>query len=1091
LAWRAAAAAARQAAQHKRVIQAILDPSQNLAAVRDGDPVIRAAAAWEAVQNDPSPGTIRRALAAAGDPPSDGLEPVEQRFLRMLDPDGDLPATAWSQPPALIQSALHNRARAEQLAAPPDERVHYAVRPLVEAADADRRRAEDNLFVGGADELSEAASQASLAEAAYQQAAGRSARLARAYDVRDRAWWQLPYLAQWLAGRPEPDKTQLAQLAERDRQLATAYEAILANHALAERIERYVDDCLKSPDADNERDEQLDQAALLVERKLDPLLRFLQDRYAEVLRQAKDQRTLREIDALLSVPLVTGIQRRELRDTYREIAARPSGYGEPVGTTKPAAAAAHLQLQRMLRWPQHPALAILDAPVRSGAQPVRSDPTQGAKADRDSAAVDVQAAIDQFARDAQAVRVRLAAANDIVSALASGPASRNRSTPRPARAGLAQADSLVRAAAPLWGTSGIVAADPIAALFRFDLAELLLWQADRALEDFWGPAGGPSGKIPYFAAVAESYRKSARQLNPRDDDAWQRQGQLLARRQRAAREFLVAGTGDTRPVSEAAAIDKDVAVKVAGNLPRGKAALAVYDPAHAPVEVRAKQDKEFQPRFSVPIHGPATNASFALVLRPPGNTGAGPSQDANGPWQLAGLYRGHKSISHFHVLPLGRGLELVHRRQPKPTATVTVLGEAKMPGSLVFVLDCSYSMKKPGQTNGRMNAARRGLINILQRLADVGGYRVSLWLYGHRVAVSGTTYEPVWNPDWPNRVADPLPSDDVEQVASADPLDRASLDDFVELLNKAQPWGRTPLYRSIVDAINNELARQPKEFPRRLIVITDGTDLVHQQGDRWRPREGTLRTEEDVAKAFRDDHRGGEEDRIRLDVVGVAIDDGAAQLKKFIEEDDDIRGRYHPVNDLNLLLNEITKALGLYKFTLREAGPGGGPQFPERSLGESIEVDTREPGRREFDVRLVGADPPVHGGVAIEGGEALQLYLNRELDLWRLVHRRYNRDGEISDECEGNVNPLAQSSSGPFNPRQFYVAAHRPELLAGASVRFPISIQNGTAEEFSPRPAEAWVEIEPVFEPARDGVFAYPIYDLSFEDARSVPVLDC
>jgi hypothetical protein len=365
---------------------------------------------------------------------------------------------------------------------------------------------------------------------------------------------------------------------------------------------------------------------------------------------------------------------------------------------------------------------------------------------------------------------------------------------------------------------------------------------------------------------------------------------------------------------------------------------------------------------------------------------------------------------------------------------------------------------------------------------------VSLWLYGHRVGVD-LAGQPAWNPAWPNRV-DLLPSDDVDQVASTDRLDRASLDEFVELLNKAQPWGRTPLHRSIVDVINNELAREPKEFPRRLIVITDGVDNVTGPADRWRPRQGTLRTEGDVARAFRDDHQGRMEDRIRLDVVGVAID-GAAQLEQFIERDPNIRGRYHPVNDLNLLLNEITKALGLYKFTLQEAGPGGGRQFPERSLGESITVEMREQGRREFDVRLVGAEPPVRGGVAIEGGEALQLYLNRDLDLWRLVHRRYDRDGETSDQCEGNVNPLARSSSDPFNPRQFYVAAHRPELLAGASVRFPISIQNGTAEEFSPRPAEAWVEIEPVFEPAREGVFAYPIYDLSFEDARSVPVLDC
>jgi hypothetical protein len=68
------------------------------------------------------------------------------------------------------------------------------------------------------------------------------------------------------------------------------------------------------------------------------------------------------------------------------------------------------------------------------------------------------------------------------------------------------------------------------------------------------------------------------------------------------------------------------------------------------------------------------------------------------------------------------------------------------------------------------------------------------------------------------------------------------------------------------------------------------------------------------------------------------------------------------------------------------------------------------------------------------------------------------------------------------------VGAHLASRFGG-SVRFPLSIQNANATEFSPRPVESWVEVAPR---SSDGAIGAPFvfYDLSFQPNRPVPVLD-
>src|SRR6185369_15936567 len=58
-------------------------------------------------------------------------------------------------------------------------------------------------------------------------------------------------------------------------------------------------------------------------------------------------------------------------------------------------------------------------------------------------------------------------------------------------------------------------------------------------------------------------------------------------------------------------------------------------------------------------------------------------------------------------------------------------------------------------------------------------------------------------------------------------LKKARLPELMALLDAAEPAGATPLYFSIVKAVNTDPILQAGAAPRRLIVLTDGADQLY------------------------------------------------------------------------------------------------------------------------------------------------------------------------------------------------------------------------------------------------------------------------
>jgi hypothetical protein len=114
------------------------------------------------------------------------------------------------------------------------------------------------------------------------------------------------------------------------------------------------------------------------------------------------------------------------------------------------------------------------------------------------------------------------------------------------------------------------------------------------------------------------------------------------------------------------------------------------------------------------------------------------------------------------------------------------------------------------------------------------------------------------------------------------------------------------------------------------------------------------------------------------------------------------------------------------------------------------------------------------------------------------VHFRYPQADEAIDDppdgsnvASGLVNPLYPDDD-PFSPQRFWVAWHRP-APTGDAMRFRVSIQNDDETRFSPRPAEAWVELVPEYADGRslpsDTPPRFDFYDFNCEPDLPVPLL--
>jgi len=1129
---------------------------------------------------------------------------VEIHFLRMLD--AYLDPLTMAQQRGLVQRVLAVRDWAERAAAPEDERAHWWVQAAVDQADDTRRRAEDLLFVGTPKATGDAAGRFDALVAAdgragaYVQAVGAADRVARAFAVRDRAWAETPYYAQWLLARLRPDD---------EAHRLTLQKLITSTHVLAAELDQSIANGNWSP--------TWEKTLLSAEEALQGLSKSYGEECTRLWERAPENRqTLREITVVLSVPLLSGEQRNDLWRKYWRIAApKPLQDGEaergpPKAEAKAeddaapdkteAKAESYRVAPSVEREPQaeylgrlrgvHPAIDTL-VQSRLGVEELPSvraivSPTAP------QAPEETDRRVEALARQGQCLRELLAGPDGaLVKQCALWQKESEQKldlgdrSPQECRAGWSRADRLIRTAAPLMDLAGPRWSkpedDPPHQLRRFDLHRLLVWQAMRSLDDFWGPPPGSPDASPFFAVAAEGYLKSAGLLCPAGKRFRYGEVNLAERlelRRTAAKapvepkpaDLSIKKPDPQAPKSQEFLATGEVSATIAENLPEGTAAIYLRDPAAPSREEQT---------FAMLIQGEAGRAEFRRIAvevragqREASQKYSLPSDDPrlrDPRLEAVGWYRGHLRPAPFTATP--PDYELVYTPPKYPLPQVTVFGEGGPPTPVVFILDCSGSMDQPvgraierkgaagagvpaaksaAAAQRRFDLARGALREIVARLAQSGGaYHVGLMAYGHRVGWEKGQLV-VFDPNRPGQTmprppdVSLVPAEDVELLRPLGLFGAADLQDLGVTLEKLRPLGETPLYLSIRSALA-ELRRYqpdpqtPRVSRRHIFVITDGVDQVWEKG----PGKRTL--QDDVLQEL----KRPENRDVSLDIVGFNLSDWAllrqaandlwegeklSQINEALDARQQQQEAAETAADQVDSSGQLAQTLASYKAKrgeleqlakqtkhLRTPGKGEEPEtgfyqvedmsgvlqaldrsrllrkttFTVQRVQDDLSVATNDLGKHVEVKQLVGVRIPyrvqVDGPagklteeIALEGGEALEIWLSN--DGSRLEHHRYGEN--VSRFARPAILP---DPADPENPAKgFYVAAHIP-YWRQAAVAFEISIQHKDPAKFSPRPEEAWVQIRPLLARATDPAPPYVFYDLAFEPGRPVPVLAC
>lgn len=1118
--------------------------------------------AWDRLlaKDSPTVADIGNALAPLEARPADQKpEPIEIHFLRMLA------QYLEPGPPAeLLKDALLARQSAEASASPLDERAQYWIRAGVEAGDRPRRLAEDLFFVGPANSKSPNAwreferKQWEHATGEYKDAAGLGEVIGQALLLRDRAATELPYLADWawqsLCRPSKIARTRGSNRVERINQSVRSW------HLLCDKLSGSTAAASQTAQSIAEQVKQLDES-----------LRDLTSEFAQDGR-ADDgglQSSVRDIQRHLSFPLVKATDRTELRESFLkrldtlcvQLKKNPGGTppaekqeekqqeqeasdesqaketdedsGDAVARDA-ANTAATAEIKTALRDTRHPFLEWLG---ESNATP------PGDKG------MDFRVELD---RQGEQVRARLAEAKTKVhDAKKAFREKLPAKSPEPSAADLqptevielrqilSDADLTARQAAnwqdqlpdPNESESVTDRVYAIDALRRFDWQQLMLWQARRTLDDFWGSLPAKPGTVvkPYFQAVAQEYLQAAALLGS-NEAANQGHDRLLAACQTLLDARLLGldqlpqlsaqsvtsgegGSGAELPLTFSQPPPSNESI----DLPHGVAAAFVRMPPYFKSLPLTEQNTPSPVADDKPLSRLAvalgTKAELATAGVAPLVASAKPQlfrfQPEPGVKALESVvwYRGHVRPNAINVMP--PGVQIVYAPDEIVPAQVRVSGKETMPTSVVFILDCSYSMKKEdvplekGGKGQRFTVARASLIEILKDPA-LSQFRVGLCLYGHRFGISEKDSKVLLSKYAQKRgleVGPQLqPGNDVEITHRVDFFDNQRRDEMIQTLRDVEPWGTTPLYLSIAQVAAEPI---PSGEQRRIIAITDG---LNQQDDF---PAASKTTPESLRTALNRLARGTDQfPRIIVDIIGFGEElkrEDQEKLKEMKKIASDYHGNWYSADTARNLLDSIKKSLQLGKFEVVPQIAGSEPPADHELETVWTEPKTKRlsEGNRtlKYQVEVVGierAPPPM--AIELQGGEALELAIERGSNGPTLMYPGYYFRGALRP-LASNVDPRKLlEDDGTFVREQatgfeYWVSpGPKPKRRSQkpVSVTFYVQTQDFDRAHFTPRPAEAWIEVRPDIR-GREVTRAelYRFCDLNFLPKEPVPQIVC
>lgn len=996
--------------------------------------------------------------------------PVEVHFLRLLRRGLEgLPRSKELN--AREQQALRLRALAERAALaigdpdadqphhnrhPYSEYVVRWIRPLIDAADQQRRLGEDHVFSGTAADLETAGKLLRQAEgtdeAGYKAALRQAAAVREAYQVYQQALHSLPYYSQWAARGPvDPrDDAGRREIATLVRMLEDLWDDV---HYLARHLEEPTPTRI---DRDGELwpgDRKGRSLQAQTQQVSQALQRLRENFQLHCQKLAAGQTILqsrwRELDDALLVPhidpelrqrllerlLVTG---QELQQSFSREQAQAIGL--PDDKLREAANDQGYWQARLVlaalgeRWFGDPRFkeARLTSWIKARelAEAVRTDPDRGWE--------QLRLLGEEIGKRRRKLPAQIA---DLVGQARQARASSEAETL------LGQAERLTR---QLDGGLATVldSANPVQEHRKLLLAELLTWLAERTYLDYWWGEDYPRGDA-YYQVAARQFLRGAEELL--EGLPSERQVKIHALKQKINLsnpvELRGAPQEDLQFIpGEDIGLDYRLVAADPAALPEGRPALWVR-PQDPRLELLEPGSRRLIPA------GSSDPVRFKLAPR------LKQDSDAEACVQLGCVaqawYRGRllhtPSPLTVHLRP-----HAVTYQPPAPAGSMLAVraddelhelyGGQK--GAIAIVLDCSGSMVDnpekfvPGQPS-RWTTVLNILETVLKTIKD--GVSVSVWVYGHDTGVDI------------GRGAAAQLATPIEQFRPPKPWSAKERETLLAALRRLRPYWHTPLVKAMSLARQNGF-RPGQEGRKTLLVLTDGDDTAFEVDTELQAKHNT----KDISKWIEAEFKN---EPILINFVAFTDPATEAKVRQQFQkplENLKLKGFYFDnlKDDPKALQEALVLAL---KQELRYQIFDGNTGKPLANMPEEGELVTRsglsedwKPLRPGLYRLVVQTDRKLEQDIRLNPADNLLVNVRKDtLTFERVVY--------TTDRYEsGNEQRTSGSWVLGLMHNRFREADRSAEFLITLENQRAVEAVGGILSQLRPRPGAVWIEVQPV-----------------------------
>jgi hypothetical protein len=345
-----------------------------------------------------------------------------------------------------------------------------------------------------------------------------------------------------------------------------------------------------------------------------------------------------------------------------------------------------------------------------------------------------------------------------------------------------------------------------------------------------------------------------------------------------------------------------------------------------------------------------------------------------GPGMQAVLwFRGHEFAAPLMLHQLhGPRIELTRYRYG--ASRITLAGSEPRTTSVVFILDCSQSMRDtidreapevagtPARST-KMNVAIDALRELLERFGEQGDARIGVRFFGHRVG--WRTDEPgtlARREDYPEPISPTLlPYADVELALPLGRFDSVTAGTVVRRLEALRPWGETPLYLSLRQALQDF---GPVGCQHR---------ATRGRGHRW--HQLPVQPLPGIRSLTRRDRAGYTPSRAFGSIMlgfGIPSDEQATAAREFSALAEATGGSFTVATNASSLIRDLRRQLIRTPFRVLD----GETVLGQAELGGTVQLDPVP----ECVIEVGQVREPV----PLEGSEHLQLTLSRAA----ATHRR-------------------------------------------------------------------------------------------------------